>query len=190
MKFTKFAAALVFAGVAAISSVQAAEPIQLSLWAPELQLINAGADISGLRLSIYGENNNVKGIDFGFVGVTKGDFTGLGLNFIYSKIDGDFKGVDGYGLCTRVGGNAVGVNWNLLNICCGDRTGVALGLLNIDKQELKGLDWGIVNYCGKLNGVQLGLLNWAESGCGLQVGLVNIFKDGFFPVFPFINFNF
>ena len=61
-----------------ISTTALAEvkPIQLSLW-ETVQLYDKSTSISGLRLSIYGVNEDVKGIDFGLVTKVNGEFLGL-----------------------------------------------------------------------------------------------------------------
>ena len=50
--------------------------------------------------------------------------------------------------------------------------------MNIVQGNMKGLQWGTVNYCQDLTGLQLGLVNWAQrSTSGVQIGLANIIPE-------------
>lgn len=173
----------------ALALTASAEPIQLSLWAPDLQLRPAESDIKGLRLDIYGQNHNVTGIDLGFAGVTTGDFNGYSSQWIYNRIDGDAYGVVG-GLFLHVGGEGCGLEGGFVALFDKDFTGVASGFYNEIDGALTGVQFGFLNRVNELHGLQLGFVNMAKTGRGLQLGLVNIFDEGFCPVFPFLNFHF
>ena len=184
---------ILFAAVAALCftlSAQAEEqPFQLSLWAPQPQLQPAEADICGLRLCVYGQNNNLRGVDLGFAGVLTGNMDGYSSQMFYNRIDGDAFGVAS-GLFLHVHGEACGLEGGCVAFFDKDFTGLCGGVYSEVAGTLHGVQCGFVNYCRELRGVQFGLVNMAETGYGLQLGLVNIFPEGFCPVFPFINFRF
>lgn len=177
------------AALLALSLTTSADPVQLSIWAPGLQLRPAEADIQGLRLDIYGKNHNVTGLDLGFVGVSTGDVNGLSEQYIYNYIVGDAYGWIG-GMILHVGGEGCGVEGGLVALFDKDFTGLAGGLYSEIGGALTGVQLGFLNRCNELHGVQLGFVNMAKTGRGLQLGLVNIFDEGFCPVFPFVNFHF
>ena len=181
---------LIAAALAAAVSAQAVdEPLQLSLWVPDLQLCSAQSDIWGLRLDIYGQNNNLTGCDIGFVGILTGEMNGFSHQYIYNRIDRDAFGV-ACGLILHVGGEACGYQVGCAAFFERDFTGLCGGVYSDVAGTLHGAQVGFVNRCTELDGVQFGFVNMAEKGYGLQIGLVNIFNEGFCPVFPFFNFHF
>jgi hypothetical protein len=57
--------------------------------------------------------------------------------------------------------------------------------------DFKGFQLGFANYAASARGLQLGFFNYAETMYGLQIGLINVIQqDGFFPVFPIVNWSF
>lgn len=163
--------------------------VQLSFFAPDLQLQPSEADIRGIRLSVYGESHDVTGFDLGFAGVTTGDFNGYSLQFVYGRIDGDAYGV-AESLILHVRGDGCGVGGGCVAFFEKDFTGLCGGVYSDVSGLVTGAQLGFVNSCNELCGVQFGLVNMAHTGTGLQLGLVNIFDEGFLPVCPFINFHF
>jgi hypothetical protein len=199
MNLIKSLSVLTVASALAVSA-HAEAFFQASLWAPEPQLVPATEDVSGIRLQIYGENRNVKGLDIGFAHSTTGDFVGLGGLFT---------------LYNHVGGSTTGVQWGVVNFAEGEVLAWQSGWLNIDKAKVRGLQTGLVNWVdissadfsglqlGLVNtakhvyGLQLGFINYAETLKGVQIGLWNQVNsrdwDQFAPlpkVFPFINIGF
>jgi len=100
--------------------------IQLSVW-DTVQLYDASTNIHGLRLSIYGVNEDVHGIDLGIVSKVTGDFLGwqCGVININERL-------------------TVGFQTALLNKTENSR-GVQLGVVNITG-TLYGLQIGIINF--------------------------------------------
>lgn len=65
--------------------------------------------------------------------------------------------------------------------------GIQIGVANI-YETLNGVQIGLYDESKKSAGVQLGAVNRAMSSKNLQIGVINIMDNGFFPVFPIINF--
>jgi hypothetical protein len=172
--FTTFAAALglLLGGLVTAAPAAAQSPIQIAIF-PGLQLVPEDQAVKGLRLSIYGRNSQMTGLDYGFVQQTTGKFTGLQL-----------------GLVGLNEGGTEGIQWNAVSINEGALSGMQLGLINTTTSG-EGLQWGGFNHSGNFRGLQIALINYAETLDGLQIGLINIIREGgFLPVFPFFNFSF
>ena len=176
--------------LAVATAVQAeTHAVDLSLWSPTLQLHSPADDVGVFRLAIYGENNNVTGLDLGIVNISSGEFNGLQYAWAYGQTDKDFNGVQ-LSIASHIRGDMCGVDVGIVNFVEGKTCGLMWGFVNWADNEMNGLELGFINCAANLNGVQFGLVNWAKAGHGLQIGLINIFGDGFLPVFPIINFNF
>ena len=148
------------------------KPLQLSLF-PPLQIHNQETSIHGLRLSLYGFNQNFKGLDIGLV----------------NRLEGDMKGVQ-LGVINYVNGNATGIQAAFYNQSQ-DYSGVQVGVLNT-AQNTHGLQLGIANSATAMEGLQIGLLyNSTDTLNGIQIGLLNFIWDRK-PVFffPIINASF
>lgn len=120
-------------------------PVMVSLVTP-IQYPASNCDVTGLRFDfLYGQANNIKGLDIGFINHTMGGFTG-----------------------------------------------VEFGCAHIVKGDFFGGQLGFVNMTGKTRGVQFGFVNYTENmDSGLQLGFINIIeKNGWLPIFPFINGGF
>lgn len=166
MKLRSLFLALIALGAAA--QVHAAG-FQAAAWAPDAQLVPASEDISGVRLSIYGENANVTGWDVGIANFTKGDFKGVALTpfiGVYHQVGGDMRGAQ-FAWVTNTQGSTFGLQWGLVNL----------------SKDLHGVQIGFVNYTETIRGLQIGLWNQVDSrGWGEFAPLPK--------VFPFINLGF
>ena len=149
------------------------KPVQLSLW-NTIQLEDASTTIHGLRLALYGENEDIYGVDYG------------GL----LKVNGDMVGWQS-GCVNLVDGNMKGLQEAIVNVVEGDVWGWQTGAVNICKGEAVGLQTGLVNMANDLRGVQLSFVNVANIQYGLQIGIVNI-NNGGTPhgILPLVNWNF
>jgi hypothetical protein len=156
------------------SSVQAQEKlIQLSLW-NTIQLEDASTSIHGLRLALYGENQNITGIDWGGVLKVNGDMIGW-QSGVVNLVDGDMKGIQE----------------SLVNIVGGEVWGWQSGAVNIAKGKVTGLQTGFVNMANELHGVQFSLVNVTNIQYGLQIGLINVNNGGTpFGILPIVNWKF
>ncbi|MFC1508494.1 LA_2272 family surface repeat-containing protein [Candidatus Omnitrophota bacterium] len=149
------------------------KPIQLSLW-DTIQLYDADTSIAGLRLSIYGVNRNVSGIDWGIV----------------PKVTGDMLGWQS-GVVSIVEGNMTGYQEGCVNYVKGNVLGWQNALINICKSEMVGFQSGFVNLSGNVRGIQLGFVNTTDQMYGLQVGIVNLnYQGNPFKFLPIVNFSF
>ena len=145
------------------------KPLQLSLF-PPLQIHNQETSIRGLRLSLYGFNQDLKGLDIGLI----------------NRLGGDMNAVQ-LGIVNYVNGNAKGLQAAFYNQAH-DFSGVQVGVANT-AQKTHGLQIGIVNSAVDMDGLQIGLLyNSTDTLRGIQIGLLNFIwerKPVFF--FPIIN---
>lgn len=176
-----------------LSPLQANEKaFEAALFHP-IQIHDENTDIKGVRLNLfYAVNNDVTGIDLGFLGLGKaqGNQTGISWNFIGSIVEGDFVGWQS-GIYTDVGGSFTGLKGGFVNIQRGSMVGWQAGAITLAHSDFTGLQTGIFNRAVDMKGLQLGLVNYAENLHGLQIGLANINASGdplYF--FPFVNFSF
>jgi len=154
---TVLAGALVASGVMAGS-----EPVNLSL-TPEIALFDRSETIEGLTLSIWGENPQ-SALALGLVNGSTGRSAGLSvglLNYadnykglqwgLVNYTTGDFLGWQGGLLC--------GCLVSAVNYTGGTMKGFQCGVVNY-AGRLTGLQLGLVNYAATANnGVQIGLVN-------------------------------
>lgn len=188
-----------------VVNAQEVKPFQLAL-VPDVQIVRPADSVSGFRLSIYGENQDVTGVDLGIVNLTKGNFKGFGLDVI-SMIDGDAEGLMwnwlGYGrvsgdvtgwhhafVFSYLQGETKGVQTSLVARNRSDFTGVQLGAYTETGAHIGGVQAGIVNRASSVKGLQLGLLNMTDDMYGIQIGLVNYIKTGYLPFFVIANGKF
>lgn len=168
---------MVFAGMMLLGAVQSqAEDVkhfQLSLFNP-VQIYDAATSIHGLRLSIYGVNEDVMGADLGFVTVVNGDMKGWQHSAV-AIVKGDMTGYQDAIVC----------------ITEGEFVGLQGGLVNISKSRFTGLQAAFVNKTKDMHGVQFGIINLTDTLYGIQIGLANVITSGqpreFFPI---VNFAF
>ncbi len=154
---------------------------QLSL-TPDIALAPRGETIRGVALNVWGENQ-VNGLDLGFVNGLVGESSGFSFSFLGTYAE-SYRGV--------IWGNFVAYS-------TGEVRGAQLGLLNVSRGSLVGLQWGGLNLAQDVRGVQLGFVNYTENLYGVQVGLVNIvrsnpwfseFPNKLATGFPFVNWSF
>ncbi len=171
MRTTLTTLALVLTVLMPTDSLAAQAPVQISVF-PPLQLVDESEAVRGLRLSIYGRNANMTGLDFGFIHHTTGSFEGLQL-----------------GLVGFTEGSTRGVQWSAVNLTKGSLEGAQLGFVN-SAGGGEGLQWGGFNHAQNFRGLQIALVNYAETLNGIQLGLINIIREGgILPVMPFINWS-
>ena len=134
-------------------------PIQLSLWRT-IQIVPESESVSAFRLSVYGVNAGMTGLDLGIWNETRSQ-PQIGLQWgIVGKSMGGFKGWQN----------------NAVNISAAMFEGFQSGFVN--------------HHSGKFSGLQVAFVNYTESLSGLQIGLINIIKKGgWMPWFPIFNFG-
>lgn len=180
----------------------AGEPaaFQLSLW-ESVQIVDRQRSVHGLRLALpYGRNRNLEGVDLGIVTRLDGDLAGAQLG-VAGIVDGSVTGVQFNWLLSTAGGAVHGLQWSAVNMARsyegaqlgvvnyvdGKSVGGRFGLANISLAEVRGADFGVVNYAARVEGVQLGFVNITEHLHGVQIGLINVAPNGFLPVFVIFN---
>lgn len=175
----KILVSLAFLAVAPFVGAQ--ESFQLSL-TPEIALAPRGATVRGVALNIWGENQ-VNGLDLGFVNGLVGDSSGFSWSFLGSYAE-DYTGVIWGGFFTQSTGDVVGWQSAAINLSQGTLRGLQTGLANISK-DVTGVQLGFVNYTEHLHGVQLGLVNVVRSNPWF-----NAFPEKLATGFPFVNWSF
>jgi len=129
------------------------------------------SSINGGRLSvIYGDCQNINGLDLGLAGRVRERMNGAEFNLLYSYIGTEFNGFQA----------------GIVNFDDADFAGFQLGGGNV-ASSAAGLQLGLVNTVGFMAGCQIGLFNWADSLDGCQIGLVNVVYDQTLYVLPFVN---
>lgn len=146
--------------------------IQLSL-VPPVQLFDRTYAVHGFRLNlIAGENREVSGFDLGFVNYVKGDFKGYGLGLV-NIAGGKMSGFQ-EGPLAKADGLMTGLQLGVLTWADQNGTGVQGLGFNYCREEIEGMQVGLVNIAGSLHGFQLGLVNKTVGLRGIQIGLLNI----------------
>jgi len=84
--------------------------------------------------------------------------------------------------------NVKGVRLSVLN-SGSDSDGLEIGAVSITK-NFGGAQVSIFNQATESDFFQLGLINQSTKGVGVQLGLINMMDNGFFPIFPLINWGF
>lgn len=65
--------------------------------------------------------------------------------------------------------------------------GVQVGIANM-YENFNGVQIGLYDETKDSAGVQIGAVNRATTSKNLQIGVINMMDNGFFPVFPIVNF--
>ena len=189
-----------------LATAQETKFFQLSL-VPDVQIVPPGDSVSGVRLALWGENQNVSGLDVGVIGQTRGNFEGFFLGIIsmvegdsaavawhpfgYGRVDGDFTGWHAATFFSYLKGSSTGLQNSLVSRTRDQFTGLQLGLIYAETGgHIGGVQAGLVNRAASVKGLQLGLVNLADDMYGIQVGLVNYIKTGYLPVFVIANAKF
>lgn len=143
----------------------------LSVFSPG-QLPVPVTSIYGVRFNlIYGECQNLNGLDLGIVGRVREHANGLQI------CGGNVIGTD-----------VSGAQLGLVNLVESDFAGFQLALWNDVGGHASGFQCGLWNEIGAHGaGFQLGLVNRAKSLSGLQIGLLNFIDDQRFYLLPLIN---
>ena len=157
---------LLGAFLVSVAVVKADEPFFQASLTPDIAIHDKGTHISGICLSIWGENPQ-SAFALGFVNGSTGESKGLSWGFFVNYSD-TYTGVD-LGM----------VNWSKVKF-----TGVQFGAVNV-ADEYHGLQLGFVNYSENLRGVQLGFANIARNNPWF-----NEFPDKLATGFPFVNWSF
>jgi len=153
--------------VASVATVKAEEPFFQASLTPDIAIHDKGTRISGICLSIWGENPQ-SAFALGFVNGSTGDSKGFSWGFFCNYSE-----------------NYTGVAWSMVNFSKGTFVGWQSGIVNYAK-EFHGLQWGFVNYSENLkNGVQLGLINIAKNNPWFKE-----FPNKLATGFPFVNWSF
>ena len=148
-------------------------PLQIGLWAPNVQIVPDEINVAGLKLNLpYGGNKNITGIDLGFASTSE-NTSALQLNLILNQASEQFSGVQ-----AAIVNHAERSEW------------LSLGIVNITGDRARGIQFGALNSTMEMRGLQVGLINYAELMTGVQIGLANIIKESPVFFFPFINFCF
>jgi len=147
--------------------------IQLAIW-PPAQLFPQQDKVHGVRLCLYGIQQEVQGYDLGIFTRTTGKQVGL-QHSIIGLVEGDFTGWQHGFVANIVKGRCVGLQTAIYNNA-GDGKGVMFGFINMSRS---------------MNGLQLSFFNYTNTLHGLQIGIVNIIQSKTdWPVLPIVNWSF
>jgi hypothetical protein len=132
---------------------------------------------------LYGLNGGVNGIEIGSIlNYNKGKVKGFQLSGV-SNINTGYSagflisGVSNICMDSTSGLFVSGV----LNYSQHNAKGFQLATANIDANEFRGFQLGVINYARKLKGVQLGVINFLGDGTeSLPIGIFSIVKNGYF----------
>ena len=167
--------------LAVAQGAHAAAGFQASL-TPEIAVVEQGAAVKGVALNIWGDNQ-VRGLDLGFVNQQSGDSAGFTWSFLGGTVE-NYKGVIWGGFFTRSTGDVVGWQAAMINVNSGTLKGIQSGWVNV-AQDVTGVQLGLINYTKNLNGVQIGLANIVESNEWFTEFPSELAKG-----FPFVNWSF
>ena len=144
-------------------------------------------NVGGFRISfLQGQNVEMSGFDLGLLSLSESkNRSGLAAIFGVSKTTGKSSGCNA-GLIVVSTGQSTGLNAAFINRVETITSGANLGFVNItngfSSMDISGL--GI----SERSNVQLGFVNVTKKIEKFQFGFLNIAENGFFPVFPIVNF--
>ena len=183
------ARAVLGAALVATGAMAGNKPFQASL-TPDIAIYNRTETITGLTLSIWGENPQA-GLALGLVNGSTGQSAGLSVGIV------------------NYADNYKGLQWGVVNYTKQDFSGwqggpffgLLVSAMNYTGGTMTGFQCGVVNYAGSLTGLQLGIFNYAEAAdAGVQIGIVNIIHqnkswftglpDELAPGMPIVNWRF
>ena len=136
------------------------KPLQLAIIPPSLQIVPEDESISGIRLEIYGRNQNVRGVDIGLMHEAMGDFRGVQFG-VLNLVHGDHVGLQLAGIYSETKKHI---------------SGFQVGMVN-HAASMSGIQIGFVNFADDMTGFQFGIFNEISSKATL-------------PVLPLINAKF
>jgi hypothetical protein len=122
-----------------------------------VQLVPEDESIRGVRLNIYGRNQNMSGVDIGLAHETMGDFRGVGFGLI-NIVHGEGRGLQFGGIYSEATARM---------------SGLQVGIVN-RSSNMNGIQIGLANFADDMTGFQFGLWNEIKN------------KEKF-PVIPIIN---
>lgn len=155
----------------------------------------AAADTGVLKLSLWDKTaiatpantQDIAGIDFG-IGSTSAVVTGLQLDLLFAQTEYELSGVS-MAWVVSMANETRGVQLAMLTKA-ENLQGAQLGIVNLNRQSMTGVQFGFFNQAEYANGLQLGFVNYAKTIDGLQVGILNIAENGWFPAMIFVNGRF
>ena len=155
--------------------------------APNLQAPES-PDVNGMRLSvIHGKNRSQHGLDLGLLSVSEtSSFSGLALVAGISRVTGQMSSGAAFSLVNWHSGHDSGMNGAFINLLKDAGGAFNLGFVTVaDGGTL--VDLGGFNM-SKSSTAQIGFLNVTDEIKSFQFGFLNMAKNGFFPIFPIVNF--
>ncbi len=177
--------ALAFALVFCASPAFAQAAFQFA--APNLQAPK-NPDVSGMRLSfLHGENRSQRGLDLGLLSMSEtSNLSGLALVAGVSRVTGQMSGAAAFSLVNWHSGSDSGMNGAFVNALNEAGEAFNLGFVTIANGATM-VDFGGFNM-SKRSTAQIGFLNVTDEIKSFQFGFLNMAKNGFFPIFPIVNF--
>lgn len=140
------------------------------------------SDVKSFQLGVLFNTvgGSVKGVQIG--GLFNQVFTNINALQIagaFNNVEGDVKGIQaalGFNNARKLNGAQAAA----LNIAAGNASGLQLGWMNIAEKKFSGIQMGaLFNYAQNLRGMQFGLINTSDSSSGLSIGLINLVQHGY-----------
>lgn len=131
---------------------------QLSFFAP-LQIFPETIDVNGLRITFpYGNNAEVYGLDIGLANEAH-NLYGISLAVLLTQRSENMYGINFTGFINLSDGSDIGLSiagfYNQVDTIEGFQT----AFLYNQAQLVKGVQFGLVNYCRDMKGAQIGIFN-------------------------------
>lgn len=153
------------------------------------------ADTGALKLSLWDQTaiatpantQEITGLDFG-IGSTSAAVTGVQLDLLFAQTQYELNGVS-MAWVISMANEVRGAQFAMITKS-EIMQGAQLGLVNMSRQDLTGVQFGFFNQAEYVKGLQLGFVNYAKNIDGLQVGIVNIAENGWFPAMVIANGRF
>jgi hypothetical protein len=182
LALTTFASAFTVAFASVASADVAAQFAVLNVRAPN------DPNVNGLRLSVLqGKADKVRGVDFGLLSLSsKGNFSGAGFIMGICHVTGDMDGGVTFALIAKHEGNDTGLNASFINLTNNVKKGMNFGFVNVAQGHTM-IDFGGFNG-SESSTVQIGFINMTRRIDAVQIGFINMAENGFFPIFPIVNF--
>lgn len=138
-------------------------------------------------IAVPANTQDITGIDFG-IGSNSASVTGIQLDLLMAQTRYELNGVS-MAWIVSLANEVRGAQFAMLTVS--DTVhGAQLGLVNLNRRDFTGLQFGFFNQAEYANGLQLGFVNYAKNINGLQVGILNIAENGWFPAMVLVNGRF
>ncbi len=121
-----------------------------------------GAQISGIGQYSGGDVRGFKGA--GIASISAGNVRGATASGIFSYVGGDLKGAQLAGVGNYSWGGIRGAQASAIANYAPYIYGAQIGLVNITRSKVDGVQFGLVNYCEDIDGAPIGMVSVVKNG--------------------------